>query len=232
MSDDAGPDAPSPADTRRMQLARSKARREIGVAEKRYAERVREIFRQEIGATVRSAAPFLIALLASDGLELDDVIETIEPGYGWPRRPRISSLSSWPLWGKHLLGHVVAGLRPAWPDTQLMPGTSVYLSNYGSAKIRIDAHSIEVRVRLKTVTFDTCFGLLRIELGRLLPETLAIACVGRLVEEIVDHASLRGSGWRVSAVEQIGGGSVLIVETGSTAYRLPWARRHSWHPRG
>ncbi|MDX5985051.1 hypothetical protein SIL82_12345 [Sphingomonas echinoides] len=224
MSGDAGPDSPSPGDTRRMQLARSKARREIGVAEKRYADRAREIFRQEIGATVRSVSPFLIALLASDGLEFDDVIETIEPGYGWPRRPRLSSRCNRSSWGKHILRHIVAGLRPAWPDTQLMHGTSVDLSNYGSAKIRIDAHSIEVRVRLKTVTFDTCFGLLRIELGRPIPETMAIGFIGRLVEEVVDHASVRGSGWRVAAVDQTSGGSVLIVETGSTAYRLPWAR--------
>ncbi|MDY7524630.1 hypothetical protein [Sphingomonas sp. 10B4] len=103
-------------------------------------------------------------------------------------------------------------------------GTSVDLWGYTSAKVRVDVHSIEVRVRLKTVTFDTCFGLLRIELGRHLPETLAIACVGRLVIEVVDHLSLRGSGWRIAAVEATSIGSVLVVVTGSAAYRLQWAR--------
>lgn len=225
MSDNAGPDAPLPADTRRMQLARSKARREIGVAEKLYAERAREIFLQEIGATVRSASPFLIALLTSEGLELDDVIETIEPAYEWPRRPRVMSRSgAWTL-GQHIFRHVAAGLRPhTWSDINATHFASVDLSDHSSAKVRIIAHSIEVRVRLKTVTFDTCFGLLRIELGRPIPETMAIGFVGRLVEEVVDHASLHGSGWRVTAVDQTSGGSVLIVKTGSTAYRLPWAR--------
>ena len=225
MNDEEGSDAPSPADTRRMQVARSRARREINVAEKHYAERSREVFRHETGATIRSASPFLIALLASEGLELDDVINTIEPAYEWPRRPRIMSRSgAWTL-GKHIFRHIAVGLRPhTWSDINSTHFASIDLSDHTSAKVRIIAHSIEVRVRLKTVTFDTCFGLLRIELGRLIPETMAIGFVDRLVEEVVDHVSSRGSGWRVSAIEQTDGGSVLIVETGSTAYRLPWAR--------
>lgn len=121
---------------------------------------------------------------------------------------------------------MLSGLMPYnWPDTQLMHGTSVALSGYTSAKVRILAHSIEVRVRLKTVTLDTCFGLLRIDLGRHLPDTLAMACVDRLVEDVVDHSSLRGHGWRVATVVSSNIGSVLVVQTGSIAYRLPWARR-------
>lgn len=225
MSAHEGPDAPSPADSRRMRAARGQARREMTAAEKHYAERAREVFRREIGATIRSVSPFLIALLASEGLLLDDVIETIEPGYGWPRRPRLSSRSETSPWGKHIFRHIAAGLWPGcWSASQQAHGTSVDLSDYASAKVHIVAHSIEVRVRLKTVTCDTRFGFLRIELGRLLPDILAIGCVGRPVEDVVDHVSLHGSGWRISAIDQAKGGSVLTVETGSIAYRLPWAR--------
>lgn len=220
-----GPDAPRPADARRMRAARGKARRAIIEAEARYVMSSTEAFRYEIGATVQSASPFLIVLLASDGMLLDDVVEMFEPGCGWPRRPRLSLRGNAWLAGKHALRHVAAGLgHYVWPDTLLMHGCSVDLSGYTSANVRIISHSVEVRVRLRTVTFDTCFGLLRIELGRRLPETLAIACVGRLVEEIVDHSSLRGSGWKVAAVEPSINGSVLVVDTGSVDYKLPWAR--------
>lgn len=225
MTGQHGPDAPCQPDARRMRTARGKARRAMAEAEARYVASSTEAFRHEIGATVRSASPFLIVLLASDALLLDDVVEMIEPGCGWPHRPRLSLRGNAWLGGKHAFRHMAAGLRQyVWPDTLLMHGTSVDLSGYKTAKVRIIAHSIEVRVRLKTVTFDTCFGLLRIELGRHLPETLAIACVGRLVEEIVDHPSPRGFGWRVAAVEPSINGSALVVETGSIAYRLPWAR--------
>lgn len=226
MSTRERPDAPSPADVRRMRTARGTARQAVAAAQASCAASSIEAFRHEIGDTVRSASPFLIALLASDGHLLDDVVETIEPGYGWPRRPRLSAREHSRPVRKHAFRHVAAGLMPYnWPDTQLMHGTSVALSGYTSAKVRIIAHSIEVRVRLKTVTLDTCFGLLRIDLGRHLPDTLAMACVDRLVEDVVDHYSLRGHGWRVATVVSSNIGSVLVVETGSIAYRLPWARR-------
>jgi hypothetical protein len=105
-----------------------------------------------------------------------------------------------------------------------MHGVNVDLSGYTSAKVHIDAHSIEVRVRLGTAIFSTRFGLLRIGIGRYLPETLGVACGGRRVEDIVDHQSLYGTGWRVIEVEASKHGSVLVVETGSIPYRLPWAR--------
>lgn len=194
-------------------------------AEARYAASSTKVFRYEIGATVRSASPFLIALLASDDMLLDDVVETIEPGCGWPRRARLSPRRNALRSGKHALRQIAACRRQnAWPETLLMQRASVKLSGYYAAEVRIVAHSIEIHVRLKTVTFDTCFGILRIALGRHLPETLAVACVGRLVEEIVDHISLRGFGWRVAAVEPSINGSVLVVETGSVEYQMPWAR--------
>ncbi len=208
-----------------MRAARAKARREMAIAEKRFAKRSRELFLEEIGATVRSASPFLIALLASDGLTLDDVVGQIVPGYGWPQRPRIPSGNrSWKM-RKHAFRHVRAALRADDPFEILsMHGASVDLSSYTSAKVHIVAHSIEVRARLKTVTFSTRFGVLRIALGRCLPDTLAIGCVGRLVEEVVDHASLRGSGWLITDIETSENGATLIVKTGSVAYRMPWAR--------
>lgn len=219
-----GPDAPSAADMRRQAVARSEARRQLAAAEALYVTKSIEAFRHEIGATVRSASPFLIALLKAEGLDLDDVVEAIEPGHGWPCRPQTASRRNELLASKHAFRHIVAGLLPdLCTDIQSRHGVSVDLSDYSSAKIYIDAHSIEVWVLLRTVTFITGFGLLRIKLEQHLPETLTIACVGRRVKDVVDHPALRGHDWRVAAVEASSSGSVLVVETGSTPYRLPWS---------
>jgi hypothetical protein len=73
----------------RQKAARGQARRQIAEAEAIFAAGSLEAFREEIGTVVRSVSPFLIVLLAAEGLVIDDVIEEIEPGYGWPCRPRI-----------------------------------------------------------------------------------------------------------------------------------------------
>ena len=85
------------------------------------------------------------------------------------------------------------------------------------------AHSIEVRIRMKPVTFESCFGLLRVTLDGRLPETLADALPGRLIEEIVDHSVLHGSQWRIASVIQNESACSLMVGTGSLPYRVPWA---------
>lgn len=151
-----GPDAPSVIDMRRQKAARGSARQQVAEADAIFAARSLEAFRQEVGAIVRSVSPFLIALLAAEGLVLDDVIEAIEPGYGWPGRPRISSRRKELVASRHAFRHVVAGLlHDLQPDSFAMHGVSVDLSGYTSAKVHLNAHSIEVRVRLGTATFSS-----------------------------------------------------------------------------
>lgn len=57
--------------------------------------------------------------------------------------------------------------------------------------------------------------------------TVATACVGRSISEIVDHPALRGRPWPIVSVEEpplLGLGQTLVVETGSVAFRMPWMR--------
>lgn len=49
-------------------------------------------FRDEIGAVVRSASPFLRSLLGIEGLTLDEAVMCLEAQPGWPRRPRLAGL--------------------------------------------------------------------------------------------------------------------------------------------
>lgn len=77
------------------------------------------------------------------------------------------------------------------------------------------------------VRFGTRFGELRLELIDKIPQTVFIACRGRLVEEVVDHVALHGRKWRIDKVEDAklpGTGQVLLVLTDPIGYRLPWAR--------
>lgn len=95
------------------------------------------------------------------------------------------------------------------------------------AHLEVANHSLEVEGRIGPVKFETLFGTLRIELDCRLPETLAAACVGRLVGDVIDQVSLRGHEWLVTGVEDSylpHLGQTLVVATGSIAYRMPWAR--------
>jgi hypothetical protein len=95
------------------------------------------------------------------------------------------------------------------------------------AHLEVVNHSLEVEGRVGPVRFETLFGTLRIELDDPLSETLAAACVGRSIGEILDHASLRGRNWLVTGVEDPPSpilGATLIVTTESTTYRMPWVR--------
>ena len=94
-------------------------------------------------------------------------------------------------------------------------------------RLEVADHSLEVSGKLGSVRFETRFGELRLELIDEMPQTMFIACKGRRVEKVVDHAALRGRGWLIDEVEDSklpAVGQVLVVVTGSIAYRLPWAR--------
>jgi hypothetical protein len=48
-----------------------------------------------------------------------------------------------------------------------------------------------------------------------------------LAGEVVDHTALRGRDWRITAIEEPPSpalGQTLVVETGSTVFRMPWTR--------
>lgn len=94
-------------------------------------------------------------------------------------------------------------------------------------RLEIVGHSLEVEARIGGLVFETLFGVLRITLERRLPETLAVGCVGRSIESVIEHAALCGRGWAIMGIEEPASSTLaqgLIVATGSTAYQMPWAR--------
>lgn len=189
---------------------------------------MRTAFRQEIGAVVRSASPFVIAILAAEGRTLDDVVTLIEPLPAWPRRPRLSGGG---LTGgrmqQHYLRQYVAGLRLQGMSEPPFHGHEIDLAGGGWLKVQIADHSVELHGRVGRAFLTTRFGELRVKLIDEIPHSLLLACVGRPIESVVDHAALRDRGWWIAAVEDgtpADVGQVLVVPTGSVAYRMPWMR--------
>jgi hypothetical protein len=222
-------DLPSQADRRRLRDARARARIAVEEAGRRHQAEVDAVFREEIGSTVRSVSPFLASLMAAEGYSLDDVVKGIKPAQGWPHRPRLTSggLDDDP--SRHLIRYYAASLlsrqgKMSLPD----PAHDVWmpLSDGGWARVHIAGHSIEVDARIGAIRLVTRFGELRVEVPQS-PETPGVSISGRRIADIVRHPALKGRDWRVAAVEPASppsGGSILVVVTGATTYRLPWAR--------
>lgn len=224
-------DPTTPVDRRRMKAARARARerlREIGVDAERATH---DAFQQEIGATVRSVSPLLLSFVASQGVSLDELVSRVERLPRWPRSPSLAGSANVRFrpvrdMHRHFLVSTASGWQKAFRTRGAGPGITFMRSGDDWARLEIVAHSLEIEAMIGPVKFETLFGELRIELDERLPETLAMACGGRLIEEIVDHAALRGRRWLVSHMIDTHPllGQTLVVATGSKDYRLPWAR--------
>lgn len=223
-----GKDAPTRADRRRLQKGRVLAFARVKAIDEARSAALRAAFREEIGAVVRSASPFLISLLSIEGLALDDATLLLEPQAGWPRRQRLEGSG---LPGRkgytHILRHHRAGMLAQQMSVPLLDGFRIPSVDDGWIRIEIVGHSLEVSGKMGPVFFETRYGELRFELIDVMPQALFLACKGRPIEEVVDHVTLRGRCWRIVETEDPklpGMGQSLVVATGSVAYRFPWAR--------
>lgn len=222
----AGPtDPPTLADLHRLRKARVRAHARVAAIDEEHTDALQAAFRKEIGDVVRSASPFLVSLLAIEGLSLDDAVMFLEAQAGWPRRPRLADGGS-PGRNSHthVMRHYFAGMLANGLSLPPLHGCRVDCADRGWIRIEVADHSLEVSGRIGSVRFQTRFGELRLELIDEMPQTLLIACRGRLVEDVVDYVALRGRGWRIAEVNDRSGscGQSLVVVTGSVAYRMPW----------
>ncbi len=220
-------DVPTPDDHRRLRSARRLAHRGSRENKAVFDAAMLATFRAELGAVVRSASPVLIGLLELDGLPLDHAVALIMPQDDWPRKPRLApspfNLSRRPL------------TLPAKYTSARLPQALSYPANGyrydrpdgGHLHLQVMDHSLELVARIGRALFVTRFGELRIELADELPEAIVTACLGRMIDEVVDHPALRGRGWPIVDFEDSGmplAGHELIVRTGSVPYRMPWSR--------
>lgn len=183
-------------------------------------------FRAEIGAVVRSASPLLVSLLVGEGLTLDDAAAMLRPQTCWPARPRLSGSLTGRRVHPHLLRYQMIGLSNGQLSEPPLHGRRIERADGGYILVQVADHSIDLNAQIGRVWLETRFGELRVEFMDKVPETLFTGCVGRLIEEVVDHKTLRGRGWRIVAIEETSliSGQTLIVATGSVAYTMPWMR--------
>lgn len=183
-------------------------------------------FRAEVGAVVRSASPLLVSLLAGEGLTLDDAAALIRPLSCWPARPRLSGKLGRRRVHPHLLRYHMIGLSNGQLSEPPLHGHRIERADGGYLLVQIADHSLDLNARIGRVWLETRFGELRVEFMDEVPETIFMGCVGRLIEEVVDHEAVRGRGWRIVATEEASliSGQTLIVAMGSVAYRMPWMR--------
>ncbi len=229
---DCEPDPITAADRRRMSAARAEARLRVAAISRNGGGSPRDVFRREVGTTVRSASPFLLALAASLDKSVDEVVDRIEPSPGWPRSPgvrRIAGTRFLPVDDWHGFGilSTALGWTPAVRVRGFGHGFTFNKSGDDWARLEIVGHSLEAEARIGGLMFETLFGVLRITLERRLPEALAAGCVGRSIESVIEHAALCGRGWVITGIEEPvspTSAQALIVATGSTPYRMPWAR--------
>lgn len=222
-----GLDAPTLSDHRCVRFARRKARERVKEIEKEHEAAVLDAFRAEMGATVRSASPLLIPLLAEFEMTLDEAVALFQPQAEWPYRPKLFGPKGARRAGGHMYRHSAAGLRRMHITRPPLNCCSFDRPDGGYLLIQVVDHSIEFHAKIGNVILSTRFGELRVEFLDQLPEVVFVGTVGRLVEEVVDHHAWRGRGWRIVEVDDGYpplSGQTLIANTGSIPYRMPWAR--------
>jgi hypothetical protein len=94
----------------------------------------------------------------------------------------------------------------------------------GYILMQVADHSLELKAQIGRALLETRFGELRVELMDPLPETIFTSCVGRMIDEVIEHRAWRERGWRIIAVKEpdwLVPRQTLIVAMGVVPYRIP-----------
>jgi len=218
-------DGPTEDDRRRVRRARRQARAGAAHVEKEYAAALMTVFRTEISEIVRSTSPLLVSLLAIDGLTLDDAMALMKPGQFWPHFPKLSYRPRKPAVHANTSRYYPAGLQPAQITKHHLHSHRFRHAGDDYLQIEIFDHSLELCARIKPVFLQTRFGVLRVELDEVIPDTVLTGSIGRTIDEVVDHEAWHGRGWRIIATEDghpLLQGQALVVAMGSEPYRVTW----------
>lgn len=221
-----GSHVPTDDDRRRILNARRQARARYDEIDAARDAEVAATLRAELGTVIRSASPLLISLLAAEGLTLDAAMAMMVSEQSSTQHPtRLNRFRSYQTSHNQMLLHYLNASPPNRMADAASHEHIIHRAGGGYITMKVFDHSVEVEVRLAPVWLNTKFGRLRVQLDEALPETLATAAVGRLFEEIVDHAIWRGRGWRIVDIEEPVSsffGQTLIVAAGSVPYEVTW----------
>lgn len=209
-----GPDQRTLADLARRRKARSVARRAVRLAEEEMKASVVAAYRGELGMTIRSASPVLVALLEHAGSSLDAVAWQLRPPKLWPARPRVPS-SLVPAMHDHALRYYAVARRAELEELEnwlppLPEEVEMRLPCGGHVRAVVAGHALEARGRVGEVLFSTSDGILRLRLGGELPTSVVQALPGLAFHDLVQHLALDGHGWTFVRLDPSAAGALEV----------------------
>ncbi|WP_242121941.1 hypothetical protein [Sphingomonas lacusdianchii] len=218
------------AETGASRLAMARVDAALGDLRYDVDDRLQRIFRDHVGATVRTVSPLVLDACEAEGLDLDEAVEGVrydDYRYAWSGGPAsMRGLAS----------------PPARSATSGMPTRIELLSRFrrcgvvvrgrddplGALGFRIGAACLEISMLTSGARMVSSNGGLYLTLDGPVPETLRMAAPGRCIDDLVEHALLSGRGYRVLSVSEDHRGRTLIVAWAAPVpWSMPWAREAS-----
>lgn len=188
------------------------------------------IYRAHHALAATSASPLALDVLAHDGVDAHALVEALRPGGDWRRwicgawPPKACRYARWaqvPSPGedeeRDLFLHGCLVLRE-WGDPD------------GALGIRLSPAGLEIGARIGPLHLRTVGGVATITTGLEFPEAAKTAAVGRALEDVFDHAILRGRGYvvedqydRVPTMDDPREAWRIEFGAEPVPWRVPWA---------
>lgn len=165
------------------------------------------LYQTHLRCSVRFASPILLSLAAAEGISPAEIVREMLPPPEWPRR----SPMDWGSSKRRMIASTVKG----YPGGEFLDRTFARRLAYGGYVVRLPAHPAgRFGVWAAGDTLDACVDLgptrllvagseARLRLPSGVPETLALAMVGRSVDRLVSHPLFDGRGYVVRRLLQV-----------------------------
>lgn len=199
---------------------------QIGRFLARTEEQRLQIFRLHLQDTIHFASPLLLDLLSHEGLSLTHAVDMIYPPEAWPWRPLGNFTTRWIR--QALLGGSPHSLHEVRDFTRRFrnPGVIIRHPDHprGRLAVRPAGDIIGFQAEVAGCEIGAFSPLALLKLPQRYPDTIALAMVGRTVDEIVDHPIFNGRDYRVRRVltDLTDGLPVLVFRAAPLPFAMPW----------
>ena len=204
-------DAAGAPHDRVMLAAARRAREEARVLDQMVENMRLTSFRTYLAATVHRMSSIVPDVLSVGRSDVGAALQRIRPGHLWPANTRPRSALRDPMSARYN--------QPL--DTPLIGDTVILDGLKDWIEATIYGGSLEVLLRGPAYTLSTHTGTARLKIEAL-PHTAVGSCVGRAIEDVVDHALLRGRGFVVEKAARVGTATIVSFEVGSLPLQVPW----------
>lgn len=204
-----------------------RAREEV-LAITRLAEAMRlASFRAYLDSAVDLMPALLPAVSISVGVSLSEALQRLRPSAAWPScagrnvAPAARRLPSFAALGRRWSMNVSTSDVDAHPSRigAAIISDGAFLD---WAEIAATGRWLEIALRSDAFKLATHEGAARLKLPGRLPDLVLSTCPGRPLDDVVDHALLRGRGLVIDTASGFGSETVLHFRVDATPVRFPW----------